>query len=120
QAGTAHLAHLGGALGAFLYLKSPLAPSSWGSGWGGQVAARPKRRRAPRDWKVLTGLAKTPEKKEEEERRTTPSRTSRSAEIHETLDDVDRILDKISAGGISSLTAEERQRLEEASKKFRS
>ena len=31
-----------------------------------------------------------------------------------------RILDKISRGGMSSLTDEERQRLEEASRKFRS
>jgi hypothetical protein len=33
---------------------------------------------------------------------------------------VDRILDKISRGGMGSLTDEERQRLEEASRKFRS
>lgn len=106
--GVAHLAHLGGALGAFGYLKSPWAPSPWGE--------KPKRRR-PRQWRVLSSsTAETPRKDATAAEGAPPS----SAEIHRSLDEVDRILDKISSQGLESLTADERRMLDEASRRFRS
>jgi membrane associated rhomboid family serine protease len=110
QAGVAHLAHLGGAIAAFLYLRSAWAPSAWGE--------VPKRRRG-RDWGALTSLLK-PAPRASEEARPVSRASARRREIHRSLDDVDRILDKISQGGMASLTEEERRQLEEASRKFRS
>lgn len=105
RSGVAHLAHLGGALAAFGYLKSPLAPASWG-----QVYTSPKVKKSRplfvRREKPESAAAAAPE--------------ARTRDLHRSLDDVDRILDKISRGGMSSLTEEERQQLEEASRKFRS
>ena len=105
--GISHLAHLGGALTAFLYLKSALAPPSWG-----QVFSSPK----PKANKPLFA------RREKPEAASAPASApaARARELHRSLDDVDRILDKISRGGMGSLTDEERQRLEEASRKFRS
>jgi hypothetical protein len=39
--------------------------------------------------------------------------------VSRPADDVDQILEKISQGGLSSLTPDERKRLEEASRRFR-
>ncbi|HUE96519.1 MAG TPA: rhomboid family intramembrane serine protease, partial [Longimicrobiaceae bacterium] len=93
--GVARLAHLGGALAAFLYLKSPLAPPEWG-----QVPrTRLKKRRT---WRVLSALnALRPEEKTDEA--AAAARDTRVREAHRALDDVDEILDKISAGGMASL-----------------
>lgn len=110
-AGIAYLAHLGGAFAAFGYLKSPWAPPAWGE-------RPPKRSGAERDWRgTITGLVRGASSKEEVTTtvtRITPRRTRPTAG-----DDVDRILEKISHGGLSSLTPEEREQLEEASRKFR-
>ena len=108
RSGTADLAHLGGAMAAFGYLKSPWAPSAFGEVYG---SPRKKKRRGWRDF--------------------LPGRRSRKLAVHEPPrpapvpkpvrpknDDVDRILDKISAGGIESLTPEERRQLEEASRRL--
>src|SRR5690606_38571227 len=103
--GLAHLAHLGGALTAFLYLKSRLAPNGWGQVYSSPKPARPGKPHVVR------------REKSETTAKAAPAPTTR--ELHRSLDDVDRILDKISKGGMGSLTAEERQRLEEASRKFR-
>lgn len=108
RSGVAHLAHLGGALAAFLYLKSPFAPSAWG-----QVQAKP---RVAKSNRPLFARREKPESAAT----AAPAPAARTRELHRSLDDVDRILDKISRGGMSSLTDEERQRLEEASRKFRS
>jgi len=123
QSGVAHLAHLGGAVAAFAYLKSSWAPSAYGgskaSAWS--VQTKPVKRKStwrlfgspPRGQLKATGA--TPEK------RPPLAKTAASrGEQHRQLDEVDRILDKISEGGISSLTDEERRQLEEASKRFRS
>lgn len=103
--GLAHLAHLGGAITAFVYLKSRLAPSSWGQVYSSPKPAKPSKPLFARRPKTETTAKAAP----------APS----TRELHRSLDDVDRILDKISRGGMSSLTEEERQRLEEASRKFR-
>lgn len=110
--GIAYLAHLGGAFVAFAYLKSPWAPPAWGE--------RPSRQRrsSRRNWgATLIGLVKRPEDESDRETpvaRIHPHRTQPAAG-----DDVDRILEKISQGGLSSLTPEERERLEEASRRYR-
>lgn len=120
QTGTAHLAHLGGAIAAFLYLRSAFAPSTWGPTPG-------RGRKGGRNWGgSLRTMLKPRPKVVEEARPARPqspapaASAARAREIHRAFDDVDRILDKISEAGISSLTEEERQRLEEASKRFRS
>ncbi|MBD0320071.1 MAG: rhomboid family intramembrane serine protease [Gemmatimonadetes bacterium] len=113
--GVAHFAHLGGFLAAFLYLKSPWAPSEWG-----EVPARPSKRRKKENalaaWvgKKRSGpqpVASTPVTPH-------PSSPARRSE-RELLDDVDRILDKISAQGLGSLTDDERKRLDEVSRRYR-
>jgi membrane associated rhomboid family serine protease len=110
QAGVAHLAHLGGAIAAFAYLKSPWAPPAWGG-----VAKRSTERPWSSTLASLVRPAPKPAK-------VTPVATAaaRKPDVgRRPLDDVDRILDKISEGGIDSLTEEERRRLEEASRRFR-
>lgn len=113
--GVARLAHLGGALAAFLYLKSPWAPPAWG-----QVAPSTG---SSRSWNPFAGLRLPGRPKSGDAAKTvtapTPARKS-NRELHEDLDEVDRILDKISEGGMASLTEEERRRLDDASRNFRS
>jgi membrane associated rhomboid family serine protease len=107
RSGTAHLAHLGGAFAAFAYIKSPWAPSEFGETYGSPR----KSRRAWREY--LPGRRRKPQPV----RPVVPQRPRAAPTKPARLDDdVDRILDKISAGGIGSLTAEERQRLEDASR----
>jgi len=104
--GIAHLAHLGGIVTGFIYLKS---------GWrGGQrvkrVARAVKARRLAivpreeRDESVGAGSAPTDGERKEEKA---------------LYDAVDKVLDKISAEGMASLTAEELRLLDEVSKRHR-
>jgi hypothetical protein len=111
EGGVAHLAHLGGALAAFVYLKSPLAPPEWGNVYGSN---KRKRRKTP--WELLRRRRFAVESGSRGEA-TAPARPVRQA--RRQPEEIDLILDKISAGGINSLTPEERQRLEEASRRFR-
>jgi membrane associated rhomboid family serine protease len=111
--GVAHMAHLGGFVAAFAYLKSPWGPSQWGARSGGTSAAGKARE--------LLGSFRRPERERSgtPARRPTPVRRS-VREENEILDEVDRILDKISEEGIGALTDEERERLAEASRRNRS
>lgn len=111
----AYLAHLGGAAAAFLYLKSAWAPSPWGP----RPARRPGRP-GPRNqspaspgpnWRTKLRSAKHAA----EQKASIPPNT----EEREVLDEVDRILDKISERGLGSLTEEERRRLDEVSRQRR-
>jgi membrane associated rhomboid family serine protease len=107
QSGVAHLAHLGGAAAAFLYIRSPFAPPEWGNVYGS-----PKRKKR-RWWSFLDRRRLKVE--------TTPAQTKAPARpAGRQPEEIDVILDKISAGGIGSLTADERRLLEEASRRFRS
>lgn len=111
------LAHLGGLLTAFLYLKSPWAPSGWGD-----LPSTPRKRQQKRG-----GMSVVPWSGKKApvasaagtatQTRPAPARSARSE--RELLDDVDKILDKISANGLSSLTDEERRRLDEVSRRYR-
>jgi membrane associated rhomboid family serine protease len=84
QGGVADFAHLGGFVGAFLYLQF-IGRNAAGKKWQRQVTAAPPSR-AIADW----------------------SKVDRSS-IHEVnRDEVNRILDKISASGVASLTPAER------------
>ncbi len=109
----AHLAHLGGLIAAFLYLKSPWAPDPY----GGLGPARSRDRSWPKlPWKrpdagavqQRAGSAAVPFARRE------------AAEERELLEDIDRILDKISQSGMDSLSDGERTRLEEVSRRYRS
>lgn len=115
--GVAHLAHLGGAVAAFGYLRSPWAPPQWG-----QVVRR-RSQADRRNWNVLSRLANKARPARSQKPtpvRPVPAPTPLSKPSAQLFDDVDRILDKISEDGLSSLTPEERTRLEEASRHRRS
>lgn len=105
----AHLAHLGGLAAAFLWIRSPWGPSAWGS--TPTPARKPTPKKADLGARVRKtlhldggGAAQAPQDRKREEA---------------LLDDVDRILDKISQTGLHSLTPEERRVLDEASRRYR-
>jgi membrane associated rhomboid family serine protease len=113
------LAHLGGMLTAYLYLKSPWAPHAWGD--------VPRSTRKPQQKRGGAALVPWSGKKQAAAAAQTATATqarpaaARKGKLNERelLDDVDRILDKISAQGLGSLTDEERRRLDEVSARFR-
>ena len=103
--GVAHFAHLGGLVTGFVYLKG-MGRSA--GRWDGP--ARPARKRR---------LAIVPQA-EEATRPAAPRRESRAYEEDKALyDAVDRVLDKISAQGMASLTPEELKLLDDMSKRHR-
>ena len=99
--GIAHLAHVGGALFGYLFFRAQLLSQ--------RSAATPAR--VERVVMVQSGSA-------EPERRTpvTPMRPRRGIESDPVAAEVDRVLDKISEKGISSLTPAERSFLDEVAK----
>ncbi|HXV86641.1 MAG TPA: rhomboid family intramembrane serine protease [Gemmatimonadales bacterium] len=103
--GVAHLAHLGGFIAGFLYLRGEaLLRHQAGQPW-----VEPRRSLAPALTRPRTG-----ERRERSLRQPVESGT-RDTKASE----VNRLLDKISAGGIDSLTAEERRFLNEVSRELR-
>jgi len=100
--GIGHLAHLGGFLSGYIYLRviPRVAEHTVAAG----------RERA--DARVLVHPSA-----EEALEETTPRPTVRSK--RSSLDDVDRVLDKISKTGLESLTADERKVLDEMSQRLR-
>jgi membrane associated rhomboid family serine protease len=115
--GVAVLAHLGGLVAAVAWLKSPWAPTGWGD-----VPSSPRKRQQKRSAAVVPWGGKKPAVTASAagtatQTRPAPARSARAE--RELLDDVDRILDKISANGLSSLTEEERKRLDEVSRRYR-
>lgn len=105
--GVAHLAHLGGVVTAFLFMRS---------GWleTGGVAQAGRRGGTPAKRKPVRTAP--PRVAEALERRRAEKR---AAEERAQLDAVDAVLDKISAHGVESLTAEERDLLDQASRRTR-
>jgi membrane associated rhomboid family serine protease len=101
--GVAHLAHLGGFGGALLYLR-------------GAALLRPSGQSRPRsrpDAVLVHSSGRAA-------RRAAPSHApDRQGADAATLAEMDRVLDKISAGGLDSLTPEERRFLDEVSKRLR-
>jgi membrane associated rhomboid family serine protease len=99
--GVAHLAHLGGFAAALLYLR-------------GSALLRTRRAPAAGPSAVLVHPSAA-----ETARRIGPFAARRRGADAKALEEVDRVLDKISAGGLSSLTPEERRFLDEMSKRFK-
>jgi membrane associated rhomboid family serine protease len=100
--GVAHLAHLGGFAAALLYLRgAALVKGGAREGAAGPSAVL-----------VHPSAAQT-------SRRSGPFLGRRRSADAKALEEVDRVLDKISAGGLSSLTPEERRFLDEMSKRFK-
>jgi membrane associated rhomboid family serine protease len=105
--GIAHFAHLGGLVTGFLYLKS-----DWRPGLPSKGRARSVRVRK---------MAIVPREESPKDSAPQPGGVDDWAERDTVvLDEVDRILDKISASGMSSLTPEERKVLDEVSRRHRS
>ncbi len=100
--GVAHFAHLGGFAAGFLYLR---LNDTVALRFSRLKKAMPKRRFTviPGGGKAAPKSAQPPRRKDEER----------------LLDEVDRVLDKISASGLASLTAEERRILDEVSRRYR-
>jgi len=101
--GVATWAHLGGAATAWIYLK-----------YGDRIESR-LRRMSPRRARlgVESGRADSGDRARAEKKR-----TSRRVD-GDTLDEVDRILDKIRDSGIESLTPKERAYLDDMSRRYR-
>ena len=144
--GVAHLAHLGGAFAGLLLVKSGWLPAfgsgaAMPGGWGPGVGGGGVRRRAPRmrrggqgvGWRRLvrpraSGLIPRRERTHEPSAGrpvVDPADAAAIKVIREhmaerrarrELDRVDEVLDKISARGINSLTAEERALLDRVSR----
>ena len=112
--GVAHFAHLGGLVAAFIYLKSPWAPSEWGELPRAASSRKKENPIARLMGRQRSGPAPVAASAPD---RPTPNITPRAE--RELLDDVDRILDKISAQGLASLSDEERRRLDEVSRRYR-
>jgi membrane associated rhomboid family serine protease len=103
--GIAHIAHVGGALFGYLFFR-----------------IQSLSRRAPtQPARTVERVVMVQSGSSEPERRTpiTPMRTRRRAESDPVSAEVDRVLDKISEKGISSLTAAERRFLDEVAKQKR-
>lgn len=138
QSSTAHFAHLGGALAAFAYLKLDWRP--------GAALARLRRSgsgRAPRPLAIVPRDLDGPSRPSSGDAarasvgrrpssagagagaasaasgRSEPVRAAETREEQAMLDEVDRVLDKISAQGMASLTPAERKLLDEVSRKRR-
>jgi hypothetical protein len=101
--GVAHLAHLGGFLFGFIYVKGEERVARRArSAIARRPVRRPRARTLARETAVRDAAVPTP---------------GRSAIPN---DAVDRVLDKISASGLESLTPEERRLLVDASRELRS
>ncbi|MGQ0813154.1 MAG: rhomboid family intramembrane serine protease [Gemmatimonadota bacterium] len=99
--GVAHFAHLGGFAAGFLYIKIDHQT--------GNPLQKLQKLVARRRFKVVPGSSAT---------RQEPPKTRRRDEDR-VLDEVDRVLDKISTQGMASLTPEERKLLDEVSRRYR-
>lgn len=110
--GVAHFAHLGGFAAAFLYIRWEKVARQRrlkGFGFAGDAAKKRKLRVVPGG----SGEGgSTPERP--------AAQTPRAgANDEKLLNELDRVLDKISTGGMSSLTAEERRLLDDVSRRYR-
>lgn len=106
--GIAYEAHLGGALAGYLYFRmQQLRP---------QVVT-PPRRPAQRPVMVQPGAAEM--ERPEGATPAAPPRTAAQVETDPVSREIDRVLDKISAQGMASLTSDERRFLDEVARKKR-
>ncbi len=101
-----NLAHLGGALIGFVYVRQLQS----GINWGGWITVT-------LDWFRDLFKDKPRVKVSYRKTRNTGSRGSAADKASYTQEEIDRILDKISEGGYESLTKDEKEKLFNASKK---
>jgi membrane associated rhomboid family serine protease len=101
-----NIAHLGGALMGFVYMKQLQS----GVNWGGWITVT-------LDWFKDLFKEKRRVKVSYRKEHETSNKTHGTAKPSYTQEEIDRILDKISAGGYESLTKEEKEKLFNASKK---
>ena len=99
--------------GCYALMQSHWAPPSWGE----LPAPRTPRRRAQPKAVQWAGKKEAPAASPPPRPIAGPPRSARAE--RELLDDVDRILDKISAEGLAALSEEERKRLDEVSRRYR-
>ncbi|GIV36684.1 MAG: rhomboid family intramembrane serine protease [Cyclobacteriaceae bacterium] len=99
-----NIAHLGGALMGFVYMKQLQAGVNWG-GWITETLY----------W--IKGLFRPRSKVKVSYRNVRKTRPSAEAPDKVPQEEIDAILDKISAGGYDSLTREEKEKLFRASRK---
>jgi len=104
QDGVAHFAHLGGFAAAFLFVR------------GGAMLSRA---RAGADTEHAPAVLVRPPSSEAARRSEPFGPTRRRGQDASVLAEVDRVLDKISARGLESLTPDERRFLDEMSKRFK-
>jgi membrane associated rhomboid family serine protease len=102
----AHFAHLGGLIAGYIYLKA-----DWRTGQAFQGLQRTTKKKR--------SLAIVPRDEAEEQGSGHRARSQRPGEDAALFDEVDAVLDKISAQGMSSLTAAELELLDRVSKKHR-
>jgi len=102
--GVAHLAHVGGALFGFIFFRA-----QW---WLSRRGPAEPARSVERVVMVQSGSAEP-----DHHTPVTPMRPRRRAEPDQVTAEMDRVLDKISERGISSLTPAERRFLDEVAKK---
>jgi len=114
----AHFAHLGGVAVAFLYVKwwQPRHLNEWKARAAGPSEKKSGifgRLRPRRNLTVTRGgvTDRSPGR---------PPSLSRRRDEEKVLDEVDRVLDKISREGIAALTPEERKLLDDVSRRYRS
>lgn len=110
--GVAHLAHLGGLVSGFVYLKLDRP--------GGGTSVAWLRERLPGNrMRVVSGTGGAGSG-DRPQGRPQPGRRRRPVDEERILDEVDRVLDKISQEGIASLSPEERRLLDDVSRRYRS
>jgi membrane associated rhomboid family serine protease len=105
QDGIAHAAHLGGVVAGFVYLRMS-RPGGAFSGF--------KRMMNRRRLKVVQ-----PEEPRTAVRTSTAAPRRRGGEEEKLLNELDRVLEKISTQGMSSLTPQERKLLDDVSRRYR-
>ena len=101
-----NLAHLGGALIGFIYMKQ----LQGGINWGGWITVTI-------DWFKDLFKEKPRVKVSYRKERSTTTKGTSAEKAGYTQEEIDRILDKISEGGYESLTKDEKEKLFNASKK---
>jgi membrane associated rhomboid family serine protease len=111
----AHAAHLGGFVAAFLYIKFS-GPGGPLGGWR-KMMSRRRMRVVTTDEPPRAPPARTPASSAGSMRRRLGA--GGSADEEKLLDELDRVLEKISTEGMSSLTPQERRLLDEVSRKYR-
>jgi membrane associated rhomboid family serine protease len=106
----AHAAHLGGFAAAFLYLRF----SAPGGAFGGlrKMVDRKRLRVVPEEQQQRSPVRTGPPPGSARRRGT-------GAEEEKLLDELDRVLEKISTQGMSSLTTQERNLLDEVSRRYK-